>query len=200
LAILSLFIYVFASIGWKRYYFVGLAVSAVFVGKMILDIINGFGDVGKVQAASERIQDEVKVGALRVGLGLWVTAMILLPLAKNVQLIISPSDDSPQKMAAYLEANVDKNIVIETWEAELGFLTDHAFHYPPNEFLALLNQHVWQDGPPVSQYYVFPSTEIPEFILIGHTGQIAGAYHPELLSSKYSWVFSVGEYTLFKKK
>jgi hypothetical protein len=65
-------------------------------------------------------------GAVLAGLAV----MIIRPLAHSVHEIISPPFNGPAAMAAYLDDHVSHEALIETWEQEMGFLTDHNYHFP----------------------------------------------------------------------
>ena len=53
---------------------------------------------------------------------------------------------APFQMAAYLNENVPVDEVIETYEPEMGFLTDHRFHFPPHSYLNQTIQSIWMGG------------------------------------------------------
>jgi 4-amino-4-deoxy-L-arabinose transferase-like glycosyltransferase len=172
--------YVFASVGWKRYYFMGLALSSLFVARFFYDLADGFRinliDLWKAVRFGD--PSTIRKCAVSLAMLIWLTAMIILPLGKNLQEIVLPPFNAPVAMARYLDENVPPGALIDTWEAEMGFLTDHNFHY-----------------------YYYPlgkGTDKPEYILVRHMSHLAESYPPDLLAAHYKLMTKIGEYELYK--
>jgi hypothetical protein len=199
LVIVNLAWYVLASVGWKRYYFLGVGLSSLYVARLLYELSGGFRlSLRKIWQTGR--QDQTKMHTYGVSLAalVWLAIMIVLPLAKNVQLVISPPFNAPLAMAHYLDENLAREELIETWEPEMGFLTDHNYHYPPTRFLTHANNHIWSGGPATAQFYDFVQTERPEYILIGATGRQAEIYSADVLAENYRIVYTVGEYELYE--
>src|SRR5258708_26554737 len=114
-----------------------------------------------------------------------VAMMILLPLAKTAWPIVSPPFNAPAAMADYLKQNVPATAVIETWEPEIGFLTDNNFHFPPAALLNNAVAYIWLHGQPPSQLYDFMQPAAPEYVLVGPFGHYVELYPSNLLSAHY---------------
>jgi hypothetical protein len=60
-------------------------------------------------------------------------------------LDVSPLEfDVPQQTANFLNQNIDQGKVIETWERELGILTDRNYHYPDQVMLAQVHSRLYR--------------------------------------------------------
>ena len=87
--------------------------------------------------------------------------------------------------------------VIETWEPELGFLTDHNYHFPPHALLDTAVRYVWLGGePPASQYDL--SAVSPPYLIVGPFAKYTGLYTDQL-SPDYQLVQSFGDYDVYAR-
>jgi hypothetical protein len=100
-------------------------------------------------------------------------------------------------MADYLEANISEDVVIETWEPEIGFLTNHRYHYPPNALLDKAVRYIWLNGPPPSEEYEYRSIITPDYVLVGKFSQWVSLYDTDYLEEMGELVITVGPYQLF---
>jgi hypothetical protein len=127
-----------------------------------------------------------------------LTMMIILPLARTAWVIVSPPPNAPAEMAAYLNQNVPISALIETWEPEMGFLTDHNYHFPPAALLNNAAAYIWLHGQPPSQLYDFMQPAPPEYVLVGPFGRWVNLYPSSQLSTRYKLSKSIDDYDLYQ--
>jgi hypothetical protein len=176
--------YVAASLGWPRYAFPAVAFGALLVARMLIDLFGRLWRGGATQRG------------LVVVIAIYAVLAVAVPLSLSVRGILRP-DDSAQRMAAYLDANVPHDTIVETWEPELGLLTDHLYHYPPIALLDTAVRHQWLGGPPI----VYDGLQDePAYVVVGGFGGYTGIYAPELLARDYVEQQHIGAYVLFKRK
>ncbi|MDX1377889.1 MAG: glycosyltransferase family 39 protein [Anaerolineales bacterium] len=188
--------YVVASIGWIRYAFLGLSLSSIFIARLFSEITDGF----KFDWSAGWFQSLFAArNALKIAVTLWLFAIIMIPMAKNIVDFAFPSPDYARQMSAYLNENVPQETVIETWEPEMGFFTDHNYHYPPNALLAVAVNQVYYFGEPVKNHYSFVQTEHPEYLLVGEFSKWTEIYPLEELVGEYDLVQTFGEYDLYQR-
>ena len=101
-------------------------------------------------------------------------------------------------MSAYIDENVPQDAGIETWDPEMGFLTDHNYHYPPNALLAVAVNQVYYYGEPVQEHYDFVQTEHPEYLLVGEFSKWTEIYPIEELMADYELIQTFGDYDLYR--
>lgn len=179
-----------ASVGWPRYAFAPLLLCPLFTVKLLLDLPGLLS--GWLNRAGWRRPLTLLAGLLLAGL---IGGGLLSQIPATLKV-----DDSAQKMAAYLNQNVDKQSVVETWESEMGFLTDHSYHYPPPELLDKAVRLKWLGGtgPSLPEIYQ-PEKLQPGYLIVGQFGRWNGLYSPDLLAARYQLVISYGEYSLYKR-
>jgi hypothetical protein len=179
-----------ASVGWPRYAFPALLLCPVFTVKLLLDL-PGLLAVWLKRSSWQR--------PLKIVTGLLLALLIGGGLLSQIPDTLKV-DDSAQQMAAYLNQNVDKQAVIETWESELGFLTDHSYHYPPPDLLDKAVRIKWLggSGPSLPEIYR-PEKLTPAYLVVGQFGRWNELYPPDLLASQYQLVVSFGEYSLYRR-
>ena len=199
LAVFNLAWYMFASIGWLRYAFPGLAVSGLFVARFFGDLTNGFRFDFKGAWDSLRRGASIQTGmALRGVLLLWLVAMIAIPLVQNFANELFPPFNAPAAMAAYMDQNISKSAVVETWEPEMGFLTDHNYHFPPPGLLNTAIGYIWLGKTPPGQEYHYIEQNLPPYVLIGSFAAWVKLYPVDFLAAHYSLVTSIGGYQLYR--
>lgn len=192
--------YIVASISWVRYAFPGLAVSSLFVARFFYDLTDGYRFDRAALKASLQKREPARQEILRLVLLVWLVVAIVLPLGLTVYDVARPPFNAPQAMATYLNENVPQDDLIETWEPELGFLTDHTYHFPPQLLLYKAIAYIWLENvPPPSDGYNFVQTEMPPYVLVGRFGRFVELYPPDALAA-YELVTTIGEYELYALK
>lgn len=176
--------YVGASLGWPRYAFPAVVFGSILVARMLADAISWLWR----GAARKR--------GLAVAVAVYAALVIAVPLGLSTRAIMQP-DDSAQRFAAYLDASVPRAAVVETWEPELGFLTDHRYHYPPIALLDTAVRHQWLGGPALVYNGL---RDAPAYVVVGSFGAYTQIYAPALLERDYITQRQIGVYTLFKRK
>lgn len=179
--------FAFASIGWPRYAFLGFSLAALWVARLVADHT---GQLGAEPSTTPPI--------LRHVLLAWIALAIVVPTVQTFRDVILPPYNAPAEMAAYLDANVRKDALIETWELEMGFLTDHRYHFPPQRLQADALAHVWFDGPPVADKYDALAGQ-PDFVLLGDFGHLAAVYPLPYISETYENVKMIVHYQLWRR-
>ncbi len=191
--------YVFASVGWIRYAFPGLALTTLFAARLFDDIF------GAVRWEWREIWGDMWQGAtpafpvnLALVAGPVLALLIAAPLALTVRDIATPPANSADAMAAWMDKNVPTDAVVETWEPEMGFLTNHNYHYPPSGLLDKSVGYIWRDGPPPAEEYRFVQDERPPYVLVGAFSRWVEMYDAALAEAGYEVVHSEGNYALYE--
>lgn len=169
------------SLGWPRYAFPAVVLGAISVALLAVDLY---------RALIVRRRTAVAwLGAAYLGL------VILAPLALSAQVVLTPHY-AAQQMAAYLDEHVPTDVVIETWEPELGVLTDHNYHYVPTELLDPAVRREWLGGSPV----VYDGLDArPPYVLLGGFGMYTAIYPADVLARDYEVVYTAEPYTLLQR-
>lgn len=183
--------FVFASVGWPRYALAPLSLAGIFVAKLLADLCHGL--LSSLRKA--RLDHVTAVRARAFAVALAVTLMVGYS-AFEVLRPMTIVDDTPQAFARFLDQNVDTTAVIETWEPELGFLTNHRYHYPPPSVLYKAVKQKWGDGS--ADFGYDPRGVQPDYVILGAFGKWTNLYAPYLAESKNEKVASVGYYDLYR--
>lgn len=199
LVAINLIWYIFASISWLRYAFPALVFSSLLIAKFFSDATEGFALSARELIGSLNHDYAVYLReGFKWSLILWLMIIIVVPLAQVSGDIVSPQDNYPAIMANYLEQVINEEALIETWEPEMGFLTDHNYHYPPHALLNDAVGQIWLGKPPVSNNYSFVEEENPEFILLGEFAKWTKLYSSDFLDCCYKLLVSIGPYDLYE--
>jgi hypothetical protein len=190
--------YIFASISWLRYAFPALAISSLFVARFFYDLTHGFSfDLPELWRSLKMKATPDSTSVLRVVFMVWLVGMVALPFAQTAKSVLFPPFNAPAAMAEYLNQYIPKNVVIETWEPEMGFLTDHQYHFPPPELLNTADSFIWMGKASPQQSYNFLETNSPPYVLVGAFSSWVQLYSQDILTSRYHQVASIGGYVLY---
>ncbi len=191
--------FVLFSVGWPRYAFAPLVISTIFVARLFHDLTAGFRvDFGALRGLLQG-KEQALIPAMRLVILTLLAVIILRPLQGRFAEVVSQGDSAPQDMAAYIEANVQPEAKIETWEPEIIFLTDRKFHYPPSAAMDAAIRYAWYNAPPPSEYYDFRKHDT-QYLLIGEFGRWTHIYAPEVVAEYYDLVVSLDGYELYKER
>jgi 4-amino-4-deoxy-L-arabinose transferase-like glycosyltransferase len=179
------------SLGWDRYGFAPMTLSALFVAHLLRDLLRDWQWRAMLEKPAARV-----VGALVMS---WAVVMIAFPLVNEVQSVRQQGSGDAYAVADWLNANVPPDVIIETWEQELAVLTDHNYHYPPQITLAHSVAETWEGGPPVSQFYDFRDYVDPAYVVFGPFQYYTGLYLPERMTD-YELAATIGTYEIYKKR
>lgn len=169
------------SLGWARYAFPAVILGALPTALLAVELF---------QALRARRRTALAwLGAAYLALA------IMAPLALSLRVVLTPRY-AAQQMAAYLERNVPTDQIIETWEPELGVLTDHTYHYVPTELLDGAVRRQWLGGPPVTYDGLAAR---PPYVLLGGFSTYTAIYPAEALERDYTVVYSVEPYSLLRR-
>ncbi|MEI7645814.1 MAG: glycosyltransferase family 39 protein [Chloroflexales bacterium] len=169
------------SLGWPRYAFPAVAFGALAVARLLADMIS------TLRTGRRPILAWAVVA--------YAALIIATPITLSARAILQP-DDSAQRMAAYLDAHVPTTSVVETWEPELGVLTDHRYHYPPISLLDTAVRQTWLSGPALRYDGL---SDRPQFVVVGSFGAWVGIYSGNTLERDYSPLYSAGNYTIYNR-
>lgn len=168
------------SLGWPRYAFIGAALGALPVARLLVD---GYELLSR---ARPRLRAALAVGG--------VLLLIGLPLGLSTRDLLWP-DRSVLRFAAYLDRTIAPDTTIETWEPELGGLTDHRYHYPAQALLDVAVRHTWRGGPPARA----DLSQGAPYLAIGPFGAWTGVYPADQVQRWYRPIYRAGPYLLYRR-
>ncbi len=176
--------FVFASVAWPRYAFLPLALSALPVARLVADCATALWH----RSSRER--------GVAIASGLVLTLVVAASFAGQVRTTFAAPDTAPQQMARYLDRMTPLSAIIETWEPELGVLTDHRYHYPDPAYLDRAVRHTWLGGPPIVGYDVHAGGA--DYLLIGPFARYTGIYNESTIAAQYQRIVVIGDYALYQ--
>lgn len=190
--------YVFASVGWPRYAFGALALAALPVAAWLLSGLQHLPALWHAWRAGQPLTAPTSwwpltSAALTAGMVVILGARVAWP-------ILTAGDNPPQNMADYLNANVPTTALIETWEPELGFLTDHTYHYPEQLRLYQAVSHIWAGGDPPNAGYTFIAEARPDYVIIGPFAAYVNMYTPDMLVGYERMPVGNPNYTVWQRR
>ena len=187
------------SVGFVRYLFPALFVASLFVAALLADLTNGFDLAAtgrQLRAAlSARRLDRATIGTLLA------LALALVTLPRGLQVLEAIYAVAPERAAAetaaFLNSATPAGARIETYETELYFFLDRAYHYPPDRLHVALNRRTFlQQDIPIDYA---PLTGAPDYIVIGSFGEMWGLYDMVPGSPSYRLIRSYGAYKIYER-
>lgn len=195
LVVINLGWYALASIGWIRYAFPALALACLLVTRFFYDLTIGFWWPSRWNLRGLR-----KGELMRIGLLIWLGGILASSTVLTLRDVVFPSQDDAGRMAHILNETVPVDAVVETWEPEMGFLTDHRYHYPPSGSLNRAVAHIWLNGPsPATPYLAELEAAAPPYVLEGEFARWVDMYPADWLSAHYTLISEAGVYRLYER-
>lgn len=193
---LGLFI---SSLAWPRYAFAPLVLLSIFVARLFSDLTNGFRPDWKGLRAALRgdSASAVNFGTILV-IG-WLAVALLLPLFTQISAVQGQGRTDAYETAAYVNSNIPADSIIETWEQELGVLSNHQFHYPPQSALAKSVAAEWFGAAPVSESYDFREAANAAYVIVGPFAKYTNVYPADRLTA-YQLLDTIGAYDIYQRR
>ncbi|GEM_PF-3498049 len=197
--------FVFWTIPWQTYFIVPGTILSMFAGKLASDLVH---EIAHGWIAWKKAPDGT-VGMLLAGNVIAVSAFLLF-CAYQFQSLVrmdvldtvgTPSGDirkpmeyaDPYSMVAFLNENIEQDAVIETWERELGILTDHIYHYPDQSMLVFTHASNFRNAPvnySLGKEY-FDGVR-PDYVVVGWYSRFSNIYDAEFLSENTEFITRIG--------
>ncbi len=213
--ILWLAYFVFWILPIPRYLLPASALTAIFVAKLLVDLAGGVMAQSRELWSALRKHISEQADLPPVALVTFGTLVALLSFAllagfelqrtvredvldkvgvQSATVLTPPQLAAPQQIADYLSQNIDRKAVIETWERELGILTDHNYHYPDQLMLAQIDKALYRGG---NQNYSLGADYFnavhPAYVVVGWFGRLYKVYDTDYLNSHGKVIASFGD-------
>jgi hypothetical protein len=165
-----------------------VALCALFVAHLWENLIVSLAR----QDRSERNRGRVSMRAMAAGAVLVV--MLAYALQRAVSTGLSETHDELTQLGSFLERAVPADRVIETWDREVGMVTNHAYHYPDQVLLGPANAAAYRGGPRTyalgAAYF---SRHAPSYVIVGWYARFSRIYDEAYLSSHGARLATIGE-------
>ena len=185
--------YYFWSVPWIAYLFAPAAIAAFFVAKLWHDLTAGFTLSGGT-LRQEWTQGRPGPAARHLALLALFSIVILWSLQGRLRNEVLARDQAPQELAAILNRTVQPDEVIETWERELAFLTDHTYHSPDQSLLSKTHAAMYRGG--TKNYGLgrdsLLQSQSPAYLVLGWYSRWLDAYDPSFIAEHTIPIASVG--------
>ena len=188
-----------SSLAWPRYAFAPVALLGIFIVRLFNDLTNGFNlDWKGVRTALRGESMSASALGTILVLGLLVV-MLALPLYTQVHNVMTQGRTDAYETAAFVNSTIPHDQIIETWEQELGVLSDRKFHYPPQIALAKSVAAQWFGDAPVSESYDFRTETDAAYVIVGPFAKYTNVYPTDRLAD-YTLIDTIGNYDIYQRK
>lgn len=184
---------------WPRYLFPALFFGSVFVAELINALTQSLNIPKTVDLASSiflRKQFNRSTFSALAGIFLmaWFVGVSLLILVISFP---SLSSSSVQTTAEYLNKNIPKDALIESYESPLFFLTDLRWHYPPDQVHVELNKRSMIDASTTVSYD--PLVFNPDYLVVGPSAGEWHLYDQWVDAGDFKLVAEFGRYSIYQR-
>jgi 4-amino-4-deoxy-L-arabinose transferase-like glycosyltransferase len=206
--------FTFWIIPWSRYLMAPAAIMALFVGKLLADLMAALWRE-KTTTWLEFRQKFAQTYQLSTATLLYAGTLVavitfclltLYQLQDAVQLnvfdkqgllptpfVAIPELEDPRFLATFLNATVEEDAVIETWERELMILTNHQYHAPDQSFLTLTHDSVYHGQVPDFSLGADNFNEVkPSYVVVGWYSRLNNIYDQRYLHEHGELIRQIG--------
>jgi hypothetical protein len=185
------------SVGWPRYLFPAIFVGSMFTAALLYEATGGFNVRPLLARASTALRhrrfDREHGQALLVVL--FIAATVPLTMVTVYRGYAVETSDSLARAAQFLNTQTPSSALIETYEAELHFLLQRGYHYPPDQLHVELTRRAYLDQNAPIEYN--PLAANPDYLVVGRIGRTWWLYNPAL--PHFRLVADDGEYTIYER-
>jgi hypothetical protein len=185
------------SVGWPRYLFPATFVGSIFTARLLYEATEGFNLRSLLARASAALRhrrfDRQHSYALLVVL--FIAATVPLTLVTVYRGYAVETSDRLLRAAQFLNTQTPPDALVETYEAELHFLLQRRYHYPPDQLHVELTRRAYLDQNVPIEYD--PLAANPDYLVVGRIGRTWWLYNPAL--THFRLVADDGEYTIYER-
>lgn len=191
--------YVLASVGWTRYLFPASFIGSIFVSAMLCDLMNRFD----LSSLSKTFSFSTKL--FRSGRSYWgplfAVLLICISIPRTVlmfyRVYVVDADSSVLQAAEFLNQTVPGSL-IETYDAELFFLLNKSYHYPPDSLNIQLVRRTFLYQETTTIDYD-PLAADPDYLVVGPHSKQWKLYDRVLQTGAFRLVRTYPRYRLYER-
>lgn len=189
--------YALFSVGWTRYLFPATFVGSIFVAVLLYDVF-------RFVPVSSPIQRTLRFSTSRqlrlpVPKVLLMGALVVMAFIFTVHMLFNAyiigADSSAAEAAHFLNTQVPRDAIVETYDAELFFLLNCRYHFPPEIVQSQLNRRTFL-GQSVSIDYD-PLRAEPDYLVVGPHSRLWRLYDQVLQSDQYRLLQVYRRYAIY---
>jgi hypothetical protein len=190
--------YVLLSNGGVRYLATPVFIAGIFVGKMLSDFTAGFN-----------LRDTVQRGAAflklklidRSGAKALAAILLVVPLTAATVFVLYATyrgaDRSVQDTAQFINTRTAPDSLIESYDAELFFLLERDYHYPPDQYHVLyLRRYLLE--PELGIVYD-PLAADPDYLVVGQLSADWRVYDQVLAAGEFRLIETFPRYQVYER-
>ncbi len=191
--------FVLLSLGVPRYLFPGMFVSSIFVAALLCRLTADFNLPATLQRATLILKPrQINRQSLGAWLAIVLVTMTVPPTLNTLVFSYERNDQATiRQVVDYLHAHTASDALIETYHAELFFLLDRPYHYPPDQYHVDLMLRTVRNKPLPRPYD--PTTANPDYLVADITANDWKAYDPAIVAKSFRLVQQSGRYGIYER-
>jgi hypothetical protein len=192
--------FVLFSVGWIRYMFPATFIGSIFVAAMIYDLTNRFDVSFTIRRSLSVFQNATlnKHNAAPLLVVILIAASVPRTAMALYKTYVLEADASVQETATFLNTRTGRDALIETYDSELFFLLNRAYHYPPDQLHVELNRRtfLYDEG---TQIDYDPLAADPDYLVIGPHSKQWRLYDQTVSTAKFRLLRSFSRYNIYER-
>jgi hypothetical protein len=191
--------YITLSLAWVRYIFPAVFCGSVFVAAMLNDWTNHFNFAWTIERAGtalSKLQFRAKNLTALAAIVL-VVMSVGQALTAVYRAYVIDTDGSINDTLHFLNTGTPPNALIETYEAELYFLLNRRYHYPPDQVhVDLIRRNSFGERMKIDYN---PLKADPDYLVIGPQSKFWDFYDPFLKTGAFQPLKNYKRYEVFQR-
>jgi 4-amino-4-deoxy-L-arabinose transferase-like glycosyltransferase len=189
LALSNMLWFSLSSIGWARYAYLGHIPTLMLLGQLAWALLEHTATRLQLSTPqAERLRQAAQIGLVVVAV------MGHLP-----QALAADERNAAEQVASYIDNTIAPSAVIETWEWQVGALSQHIlFNYPAQRHLHTVMRQQSLDQPFQVDYDTLAAN--PDYLLVGPFSDLTGIYSHDVLSGRFVLELAVGPYRVYSRR
>jgi hypothetical protein len=194
----SLAYYVLWTIPWRHHAIAPITTMAIFVAGVWVILLR-FLESSPWELLGKTRESPIGRALVLTSLDTVMVVFLAYFLQNIIRTDVLHRYSAPLEAAFLLEASVQRDEVVETWEREMGILTDLSFRYPDQSLLTDAHRATYRGGSrEFSLGEEYFAAHPAEYVLIGWYARQTGIYDQQYLLEHATQIARHEEYELFK--
>ncbi len=177
------------SIGWPRYYYSSLILSLVITGDLVWRTLF---------MVSLRLTRNHTRTAERIMLMLSAGLILLLMNLHVLSNIHQAAPNYAEQMSTYIDAQVERGAVIETWDWQAAALSQHRLFHHPGQLMMWEALHQYSRERRFNLEYDMLQAD-PAYLLLGPFSAWTGIYDVDTVRERFALEAEFGPYQLYRR-
>lgn len=187
--------YLLFSNAWFRYFYPPLFFGSIYASCFLYEITNGFSWKATFENYKRKSLSWKTI--LLPLVAFWIIIFSFLTVS-NLVSVFSNNEENYLDVAAYVDQNIDKGALIESYESDMFFLlSEHRFHYPSDQVHVDAETHTLYGN--IEPFGYNPLIADPDYLVLGPYNEKHNLYDQVIIKNSFYLIAEFPRYQIYER-